>query len=114
MCGRVPRRGRGSGSRVGCRGKILVRFRSLGGRRGRGETMTARDRFMELFLRHQDDLRAFLGAMVRDPHARADLFQDVALTLWNRIDTYDPDRPFGAWARGIAAKKVLQLRERSA
>lgn len=76
--------------------------------------MTVRDRFMELFLRSQDDLRAFIGAMVRDPHARADVFQDVALTLWKQIDAYDPARSFGAWARGVAAKKVLQLRDRSA
>jgi RNA polymerase sigma-70 factor, ECF subfamily len=76
--------------------------------------MTARDDFLELFLRHQDDLRAFLGAMVRDADARADLFQDVALTLWKQIDTYDPTRSFGAWARGVAAKKVLQMREKSA
>src|SRR5262249_40782472 len=42
------------------------------------------------------------------------VFQEVALTLWRQIDSYQPERPFGAWARGIAARKVLQLREKSA
>ena len=59
--------------------------------------MAAHD-FMELFLRHQDDLKAFIGSVVADPHARADIFQDVALTLWKQIGAYDPSRPFGAWA----------------
>src|SRR5690606_7013505 len=50
----------------------------------------------------------FIGSVVRDPHGCEDVFQDVALTLWKEYDRYDPSRPFGAWARGIAAKKLLQ------
>lgn len=63
--------------------------------------------FLPLFLRHQCDLRAFIGALVRDPQAREDIFQNVSLTLWECFDRYDPERSFGAWARGIAAKKVM-------
>ena len=54
------------------------------------------------------------AALDSDTHLRADVFQEVSLTLWQLIDSYDPSRSFGAWARGIAAKKILQLRERSA
>src|SRR5262249_24774993 len=43
-----------------------------------------------------------------------DVLQEVALSLWRQIDSYDPTRPFGAWARGVAAKKVLQMRDKSA
>jgi RNA polymerase sigma-70 factor (ECF subfamily) len=68
--------------------------------------------FLELFLRHEDDLKAFIGSVVPDAHLRADVFQDVALTLWQQFATYDPTRPFGAWARGVALRKVLQHRER--
>ncbi len=68
--------------------------------------------FMTLFLKHQADLKAFLGSLVRDRHARDDLFQEVALTLWQKFDTYDRGRSFGGWARGVAAKKVLQRWER--
>ena len=75
--------------------------------------MTAHDEFLEQFLLHQDDLKAFINSVVADPHARADIFQDVALTLWKQIGTYDPSRPFGAWARGVAVRKVLQAREKS-
>src|SRR5262245_50338265 len=76
--------------------------------------MSARDDFLYHFLRHQADIKAFIGAVVLDVHRRADLFQDVSLTLWQQIDTYDPARSFGAWARGIAAKKILQMRDRDA
>lgn len=76
--------------------------------------MNKHDDFLLLFLRVEADLKAFIGSLVLDPHLRADVFQEVALALWRQIDSYQPDRPFGAWARGIAAKKVLQLREKSA
>jgi RNA polymerase sigma-70 factor (ECF subfamily) len=75
---------------------------------------TTHDDFLLLFLRCESDLKAFIGSLVLDPHQRADVFQEVGLALWRQIDSYDPARPFGAWARGIAAKKVLQLREKSA
>ena len=70
-------------------------------------------RFLGCFLKCQDDIRAFLGSIIRDRHACDDLLQEVALTLWKKFDEYDPKRPFGAWARGIAAKKVLQSFEKS-
>jgi RNA polymerase sigma-70 factor, ECF subfamily len=63
------------------------------------------------FLRHlltaEPDLRAFIGSLVRDFQARDDIFQNVALTLWEKYADYDPARPFGAWARGFAARKIL-------
>lgn len=76
--------------------------------------MERRDEFMRLFLRHQAELRAFIGSLVRDRHAREDVFQEVALILWRQFEDYDPRRPFGAWARGIAANKVLQAFDKSA
>ena len=74
---------------------------------------TSDDYFLRLFLRHQGDLRAFLGSVVRDRAAAEDLFQEISLVLWQSFAQYDPTRPFGAWARGIAVKKVLQGREKS-
>lgn len=63
--------------------------------------------FLPLFLAHQSDLRAFLAAVVRDAAMREDIFQNVSLTLWEKFAEFDDTRSFGAWARGIAAKKVL-------
>jgi RNA polymerase sigma-70 factor (ECF subfamily) len=73
--------------------------------------MNRRDEFVKLFLRHEGDVKAFIGALIPDPHLRDDVFQEVALTLWQQMDAYDWERPFGAWARGIASRKVLQRRD---
>ena len=67
-----------------------------------------RTEFLKLFLEHQDDLRAFIGAVVRNVSLRDDVFQEVAMTLWKSFDKYDPQRPFGAWARGVAKNRVLK------
>ncbi|MBV8882259.1 MAG: sigma-70 family RNA polymerase sigma factor [Planctomycetaceae bacterium] len=75
--------------------------------------MGTHEDFLKLFLRHQDGVRAFLGSVVRDRAAAEDLFQDVSLILWKSFGAYDASRPFAAWARGIALKKVLQGREKS-
>jgi RNA polymerase sigma-70 factor (ECF subfamily) len=72
--------------------------------------MPTPEEFLPLFLAAQPDLRAFVGAMVRDPVAREDVFQEVAMILWKTFDRYDPARPFGAWARGVAARKVMENR----
>jgi len=69
--------------------------------------MSTHDEFLPLFLAHQGDLRAFIGALIRDAQTREDVFQGVALTLWESFDRYDRERSFGAWARGFAARKVL-------
>ncbi|MDB6140275.1 MAG: polymerase factor sigma-70 [Verrucomicrobiaceae bacterium] len=66
------------------------------------------DRFLPLFLEVQMDLRAFIGAMVRDPVTREDIFQEVSMVLWKKFATYDPTRSFGAWARGVAGRKILE------
>lgn len=75
--------------------------------------METHERFLRLLLAHQEDLKAFIASMVRDRTQAEDLFQDVCLALWGGFSSYDPSRPFGAWARGVAAKKILQFWERS-
>jgi len=70
--------------------------------------MSEHEVFLSQFLRCEADLRALVGAVVRDVHVREDVFQEIALTLWQQFSRYDPDRPFGAWARGVAAKKLLE------
>lgn len=70
--------------------------------------------FLKLFLQHEGDLRALIGSLVRDWNAAEDVLQEVALTTWQRFDDYDPQRSFGAWARGIAVNKILRRREQIA
>jgi RNA polymerase sigma-70 factor (ECF subfamily) len=76
--------------------------------------MLDQDDFLRLFLQHQSDIRAFIGSLIRDGHAREDVFQEVSLILWRRFAEFDPTRSFGGWARGIAANKVLQAFDKNA
>jgi RNA polymerase sigma-70 factor (ECF subfamily) len=75
--------------------------------------MDPHEEFLGLFVRQQADLRAFVGSLVRDREARDDVLQEVALVLWREFHRYDRRRPFGAWARGIAAKKIMQRWEQT-
>ena len=75
--------------------------------------MDANERFLTLLLKAQPDLMAFIASLVRDRVQAEDLFQEVCLALWQSFAGFDPSRPFGAWARGIAAKKILQGFEKS-
>lgn len=75
--------------------------------------MDPNERFLKLLLPVQPDLQAFIASVVRDRSAADDLYQEVCLALWQSFGVYDPARPFGAWARGVAAKKVLQSHEKS-
>ncbi len=70
--------------------------------------------FITLLLQNEADLRAFIGSMVRDRAAREDVLQETALVLWREFERYDRSRPFGAWARGIAANLLKQHWEREA
>ena len=76
-------------------------------------TIDRQARFLGLFLKHQDDMRAVIGSFIRDRSTADDVFQEMALTLWQKFDEFDPSRSFGAWARGIAVRKVLQRFDRN-
>jgi RNA polymerase sigma-70 factor, ECF subfamily len=73
-------------------------------------TMPSHEHFLPLFLAAQHDLRAFIGSVVRDPVVREDVFQEVSLVLWKSFSKFDSTRSFGAWARGIAIRKIMESR----
>ncbi|MFO0906366.1 MAG: sigma-70 family RNA polymerase sigma factor [Pirellulales bacterium] len=59
----------------------------------------------------QPAVSAFLLSVVRNPTVRDDLLQDVAVTVLQTFERYDPSRPFSAWAIGIAHNHLrLHLR----
>lgn len=76
--------------------------------------MSAHSDFLHFFRLAEPDLRAFIGSVLRDPHAREDVFQEVSRTLWQKFDDFDLSRPFGAWARGIAGRKMLESKRKDA
>ena len=62
----------------------------------------------EILIRENTDmLIAYLRSSVRDNHMVDDLFQEIILTAWRRLESYDRQRPFGPWLRGIASNTIL-------
>ncbi|WP_437205686.1 sigma-70 family RNA polymerase sigma factor [Planctomicrobium sp. SH664] len=65
--------------------------------------------FVSLYVDSQRTIRRVIRLMVQDPKMFDDVVQAVALRLWELFDTYDPDRPFEAWARGVTSRVVREL-----
>ncbi len=62
----------------------------------------------EILIRENTDmLIAYLRSSVRDNHMVDDLYQEIILTAWRRLESYDRQRPFGPWLRGIASNMIL-------
>lgn len=58
--------------------------------------------FGELVTRYADRVRIYLAVRLNDPHETEDLAQEVFVTAWKRLETFQPEAPFGPWLRGIA------------
>ena len=54
----------------------------------------------------QPAVSAFITSVVRDFKDRDDVLQDVAVAVIESFDRYDPQRPFTAWAIGVARNQV--------
>ena len=73
----------------------------------------------ELMLRHQDAMGRFLaeytpliryiiGPILSDERDREECLSDVALQIWNRIETYDPAKSsFTTWISVVARNAAL-------
>ena len=67
--------------------------------------MTLVKQVFEVLMRENADmLLAFLRASVRDKHAAEDIFQETMIVAWRRMDSFDRERSFAKWLRGIAKK----------
>ena len=64
--------------------------------------------FTNHWLRAQPVVAGYLSSALRDGHAVDDLLQEIALILYRRYDDYDEERPFAAWALGVARIKLLE------
>ncbi|MGI9245034.1 MAG: sigma-70 family RNA polymerase sigma factor [Verrucomicrobiales bacterium] len=61
----------------------------------------------------QPAVAAYVASMVRDRHDREDVLQETALAVMGSFGSYDPTRPFQAWAVGVARNQIrLYLRRR--
>jgi RNA polymerase sigma-70 factor (ECF subfamily) len=70
--------------------------------------------FGSLAARYERALFRFFCRMGAETDAAADLFQETILQLYERLDAYDPNRPFRAWVYGIAHLVWKDSRRQSA
>jgi RNA polymerase sigma-70 factor (ECF subfamily) len=53
------------------------------------------------------DLRALVGARLRDPAGVEDVVQNVLFSMHRARQSFQPGRPFGPWMRAIARNAVI-------
>ena len=78
------------------------------------ETKSAFREMAGLWMEAQPSLTLYLSAIVRDPHTRDDIQQEVARTVVERFESYDRTRPFTPWVLGVArisVSKYFRLRQ---
>jgi RNA polymerase sigma-70 factor (ECF subfamily) len=73
---------------------------------------------VEEFERYYEDIRPgllrFVAARLRDPHAAADLVQDVYAKAFRSLEQYDKRRPFSTWIYAIARNACVDFLRRRA
>ena len=60
-----------------------------------------------LFLRQREMLLSYIHALVRDPDAAEDLFQQVGICILEREELPCAPEAFPAWCRGVARNLIL-------
>ncbi len=68
----------------------------------------AQQRFLSLFLRSEREIFRYVAALVPNAADAEDIVQQTALSLWEKFDLYDPEKPFTPWACRFALNKTRQ------
>ena len=72
--------------------------------------MESHEQFTRFWTEAQPIVAGYINAVVPDFQEAEDLLQDVAVILLRKFSEYDAQRPFLAWAIGIAKREVLMAR----
>ena len=78
--------------------------------------MTSRDteEFAALWAKSHSTVAAFIRSLTPSYDQAEEILQRVAVTLVRKFSDYDRQRPFSAWAIGIAKNEVLYFRRQRA
>jgi RNA polymerase sigma-70 factor (ECF subfamily) len=76
-------------------------------------TSFAENEFARLFAQHARSLYAYLASLLINTTDTEEVFQDTCCVLWSKFHTFDRDRDFLAWARGIGYLEVCNFRRRA-
>ena len=70
-------------------------------------TLSQQD-FLRLFLASERDVRRYVGSLVPNVGDVEEIVQQTAVVLWEKVSTYDPERPFTPWACRFALNVARQ------
>lgn len=64
------------------------------------------EQFIRLFLQSERELVRYVMVLVPNVADARDVVQETATALWQKIDEYDPEKPFAAWACRFALNEA--------
>ena len=67
------------------------------------------DAFGELVTSHYERIYRHLWTYVRNEHDARDLAQETWIKVWDKINTFRGEAPFGAWVARIATRTALDF-----
>jgi RNA polymerase sigma-70 factor (ECF subfamily) len=70
--------------------------------------------FLRLFVRHQQEIYAYILILVPYEHDADDLFQDGMTVMWQKFDQFRPGTNFAAWGVQILHYLILDYRRKVA
>ena len=70
--------------------------------------------FLKLFVRHQQEIYAYILTLVPHVHDADDLFQDGMVVMWQKFDQFEPGTNFAAWGVQIMRFQILDYRRNMA
>jgi RNA polymerase sigma-70 factor, ECF subfamily len=70
--------------------------------------------FLRLFVRHQQEVYAYILTLVPHVHDADDLFQDGMSVMWQKFDQFQPGTNFAAWAVQVMRYQILDYRRNQA
>ena len=66
--------------------------------------------FLRLFVRHQQEIYAYILTLVPHVHDADDLFQDGIAIMWKKFDQFQPGTNFAAWGVQVMRYQILDYR----
>jgi RNA polymerase sigma-70 factor (ECF subfamily) len=66
--------------------------------------------FLRLFVRHQQEIYAYILTLVPHVHDADDLFQEGMSVMWRKFDQFKPGTNFAAWGVQIMRYEILDYR----
>jgi RNA polymerase sigma-70 factor (ECF subfamily) len=75
-----------------------------------GNLPTNNDEFLRRFVRHQQDLYAYILSLVPNIADAQDILQETSVALWAKADEYRMADPFMPWAARFAWFQVRKFR----